>query len=180
MVLTTLCASGCTAVQPECPREWFEPGLGVYGHEQGQILPVDDASGFSLNGGYDFNADPVVASLEFGLGRSENNVVGDPVHHDFLRWTSGLRLTTRMDEVPLGFYARGGWFWRDESAHGSTVPVDDFWGMYAGAGMEWWYMRSATLGPFFMVLRGADGDFQETFVGFAARFYIDDYYEGYP
>ena len=52
--------------------------------------------------------------------------------------------------------------------------------MYAGAGLEWWYLPGATLGPFFMVLRGADGDFQETFVGIAARFYIDGYYEGYP
>jgi len=170
-----LCASSCTAVQPECPREWFEPQIGVFSHEQGQAGVVNDASGFAVNGGYDFNADVVRASLEFGLAWSENEVVGDNVDHDITRWSAGFRLTTRFQDAPLGAYLRGGWFWRDDYAQDSTIALDDFWGAYAGAGLEWWYLPWATLGPFVTVWHGYEDDFQETFVGLSARFYIGSY-----
>jgi hypothetical protein len=175
VALTTWCASSCTAVQPECPREWFELGGGVFSHELGQSGLVDDASGFAVNGGYDFNADAVRASLEMGVAWSQNQVAGDSAYHDITRWSTGVRLTTKFDDLPLGAYVRGGWFWRDDYAHDSSVAIDDFWGNYFGAGMEWWYLPSATLGPFVMVLHGYDGGFEETFVGLAARFYVGAY-----
>lgn len=169
-------AAACTAVQPECPREWIEVRAGVYDDESRR--PVDDGFGWSIGGGYDLNADLVRVSWEVALAWSPHDVgvtPNDPEEDDVdlyaMRWSTGLRATLRFDGVPLGAYVHGGGAWRDERSNDSAFPGDDQWGGYVGGGLEWWYEPNASLGPALLHFEGEE-DVDETWAGLVARFYI--------
>jgi hypothetical protein len=167
---------GCTAVQPGCPREWIEMRAGVFdlGRAAG---PVDDAFGWSLGGGYDLNADALRLSWEVAAAWSEHDVgvpplVEDEVDLRVLRLSSGLRLSTRLREAPLGAYVHGGAAWRNEASNDDQAFAgNDQWGTYAGAGLEWWFSDAGSLGPAVLYFRGHDDDLEETWFGLVARFY---------
>jgi hypothetical protein len=151
--------AACTAPQPSDQKGALEP---------------DDGWGGGIEGGYDINADPIRASWELGVNWSDHQAPAD-VDLAVTRVLTGLRFTGRLQDVPLGAYVRGGWMWRDANSDDNTLlPDNDMGGWYAGAGLEWWYIPTATLGPFVMYTRGSENDVDETWIGIAARFYLTE------
>jgi hypothetical protein len=170
--LALLGAPGCSTVQQECPRTWVAIGAGTFDQHRTSNDVEHDSLGLSLDGGYDLNTELVRASVEMGLGWSEHDVSGDTPAHDVTRVNAGVRLTAYADRTPIDAYVRGGWFWRDDDQHDGVVFIDDEWGNYLGCGIEF-RCGFGAIGPFVTYMRNSDGDFEETYFGAAARFYVD-------
>ena len=163
----------CTAVQPECPREWLELGGGVV--EADSASGIQDAWGWSAAGGFDLNADALVVSWELNGQWSQHDVDAGggalPEELDVLRIGTGVRVSTRLVEAPLGAYVRGGWMWREEESSAASVTTRDATGTYFGVGLEWWYTSYASLGPSVTWWSTGERSRDEVFVGLSARFY---------
>lgn len=134
----------------------------------------DDAWGWSVGGGLDLNGDPVMVSWELSGLWSQHDDLSGGVHYegdlDVLRFTTGLRLSTRLTRAPLGAYVRGGGLWRQEESYGASAAGDE-WGSYWGGGIEWWCAPNVTLGPSVTWMRGADSGREDVYVALTARIY---------
>lgn len=174
-LLVTL-ASACTAPAPDAPREWLEVTGAIVDPHGGSDPNYESAPAIGIGGGFDFNDDPIVVSWELGALWSQHHVqiAGTPYRDEVevLRFLSGVRARARLHDLPLGVHLRGGIEWRgDDGSDDSLVSGNDQWGLYAGAGLDWWYTPFASMGPEILWFHGQDDGLDELHFALSARFY---------
>ncbi|MCC7013811.1 MAG: hypothetical protein IT454_14740 [Planctomycetes bacterium] len=165
----------CTLPGPLAPQEWVSVSGNVFEPESPGARDYQDAAGWSLGGGLDLNADRVAVAWEVEAAWSQHDVIDgfEELNNDYdiVRVSTGLRLHSRLEALPLGVYARGGLEWRDESSDSGLIVGRDELGSYFGVGLEWWYTPFAALGPLVGWSFDGDGQLSETRIGLAVRFY---------
>ncbi|NUP95659.1 MAG: hypothetical protein HUU28_05795 [Planctomycetaceae bacterium] len=173
--LATL-ACACTAPAPDAPREWLEV-TGAIVDPRGGDDPIQGAApAIGIGGGFDFNDDPIVVSWELGALWSQHDVeLAGQTYRDeleVLRILTGVRARARLHDLPLGVHLRGGFEWRgDEGSDSNLVSGNDQWGLYGGAGLDWWYSPFASMGPEILWFHGQDDGLDELHFALSARFY---------
>lgn len=173
-LLVTL-ASACTAPAPDAPREWLEV-TGAILDPHGESGPSYKAApAIGIGGGFDFNDDPIVVSWELGALWSQHDLLVAGTTYDdeleVLRVLTGVRARARLHDLPLGVHLRAGVEWRDETSDNDIVVGTDQWGLYAGAGLDWWYTPFASMGPEILWFHGQDDGLDELHFALSARFY---------
>jgi hypothetical protein len=170
----TLLLASCTAVDPLTGSpEWLEVSAGAAIVERREPQDLDDAFGWRVGGGYDFNADRVRVSWEIDAQWSSHDVEASPVADARISaWTigTGLRLTADLDPLPLSIYGRGGVAWRQESSSDDLLEENDGTGSYFGCGLEWRHSPSGSIGPSVVWYRDDEGEFRSRYAAITARF----------
>lgn len=166
--------AGCRATEGYQPgREWIEVSSGVLFFERRATDGVDDALGWRIGGGYDFNVDPVRVSWEIeGQWATHDVDLAGGGGGDLAAWTlgTGLRLTADLGPLPLAVYGRAGVAWHQEAGDDDLVEEQDGSGEYLGCGLEWRYAPGGALGPSVQWFRGDDDQLRTRFAALTARF----------
>jgi hypothetical protein len=170
-------AGACQAPDPNppLPRQWIEVGLGPVQRDEERTAEVEDSFGYLVGGGWDWvSQEHLRAGLDLGFHYARHDVdapdpSGDSPHIDAWTWLVGARLQADAWPVPFGAHVRAGGFWRAENDFDGSDAAVDQGGAYLGAGLDWWFKRTAVLSFFVLHLAGSD-DLDETQVGLSARF----------
>ena len=135
---------------------------------------VEDALGFTLDGGVELARTVARPSIEIG-GTFSNHEVETATGRtdvDLARVSRGCRIALERDDAIVVPFARAGSFYRFDLENDTAVDVPDLDGRghYFGGGLDFAVGSNVWIGPFFVQYEGDEDDVRERFYGLEARF----------
>jgi hypothetical protein len=175
--LLTSCRSMGVLPGEGVPREWFSGGISSIDRRGADEGVVDDALGFTIEGGYDLILEPVRAGLELGVTWSFHDMADAPTSLtddgvDVARYLMGGRVTVDLPPLNSVVYVRSGFYHRDQRADQPTAADADGRGTYVGGGLDFWIDGRSRMGPFLMWYEDDEQDLQDLVIGLSATFYF--------